>query len=436
MGKRKSSPIKGQVGLEGHNPASLLRKPNVRLVILLVTGGLMVAASWGLRSSRWANENTLRTLSLPELEAVVQRRPEDFSARYEVAKRYYVAQEFAAARTAYKEAIRIDPQSARAHLGLGLSMMELGEVPAAKEELESALRLDPRLAWAEYMLGKISWLRGDVNTALRHVRRATELDPRSHPAWYFQSVCYITMKRFDEGIEALTQALAREDNNPRYHLAIGELQVYRGQTDQGRQHYERALQLDPNFGPACALMGSLYLRKIPGPDSLKRAQELLERASQLKTYHPNQVFFDLGELYLQLGEYKKAAAALQESLRLDPRDERPYYSLIKTYRRLGDKKAADAAEQAFRTISKNHIEMQMYEAHVFNNPNDSEAHLKLARTYRKLGLAQQSIQQYAIYRGLKPDDFSITEEFSDVIAKAQQVSPTTERPDYFLPPVK
>jgi tetratricopeptide (TPR) repeat protein len=433
---RRSSLPEGQDPIEGKKRGGPEKRRGLRLVVLVAVGVLMVAASWGVRSSRWATGNVLRTMSLPELEVTVRHHPDDFDARYELAKRYYLAQRFADAGTAYGETVRIDPRSARAHLGLGLSLMEQGEPVAAKSEFESALRYDPNLAWAEYMLGKIAWQRGDVNTALQHARRATELDPRSHPAWYVQAICYITLQRFDEGIEALRQALAREDNSARYHTAMGELLVYRGQTDKGRHHYERALQIDPDYGPVCALMGSLYLRKIAGAESLPRAKELLERASKLKTYHPNQVYFDLGELYLQEGEYRKAAEALKESIRLDARDERPYYSLAKTYRRLGDKKAAVEAEQTFRTISNNHVEMQMQEARVFHNPNSGEARLKLARTYRRLGLAQQAAQQYAIYLRINPNDSAIAAELGDVVAKAQATSPTVERPDYFLPPVK
>src|SRR5262249_39486612 len=156
---------------------------------------------------------------------------------------------------------------------------------------------------------------------------ATKLDPRSDTAWYFLGVCYIQLHRYDEGVDALRQAIKGREDNARYQTALGELLVYRGQTDEGRKHYERALQIDPNFGPACALMGGFYLRKVPGPEAADRAQELLERATRLRTYHPNQVYFDLGELYLQKGQFQKAVEALQASIKLDPRDERPYYSL-------------------------------------------------------------------------------------------------------------
>ena len=46
-------------------------------------------------------------------------------------------------------------------------------------------------------------------------------------------------------------------------------------------------------------MGSFYLRKVPGLDAQDRAEELLLRATHLKTYHPEQVYLDLGDLYVR-----------------------------------------------------------------------------------------------------------------------------------------
>jgi tetratricopeptide (TPR) repeat protein len=385
--------------------------------LLLAAGALLVAGAVWIRSSDWGYARLLRRSSIPQLEAAVHRHPEDTRARYDLAKGYYLAGRFREAGDAYREVIAREPRSARAHLGLGLSLFELADLPAAAEALERALSLDQRLAWAEYMLGKIAWLHGSVTDALPHVRRATELDPRSGPAWYGLGVCYLHLRRYEEAIPALRQAIVREDRNAQYHTALAEVLLYRGGTEEGRQQLERALQLNPQHGPACALMGNYYLRKAGGPDALLRAAALLEQAARLPTYHPEQVYLDLGDLYLQKGEFQKARDALNESIRLDPRDERPYFTLSRVYRRLGQGKQAALAEARFRQVSRLHVEMQTVEARVFHNPGDQAARLRLARVYRELGLDAKAAAQYARYLHDRPKDQAVSAEFRQWLSK-------------------
>src|SRR5438094_10583940 len=101
-------------------PRGRARASSFRLVTLLLVGLRLVGASWWLRSSRWLHDSVLRGKDLPELEALVRQQPEDALAQYYLAKSYYLNRRFSEARAAYDEAVRLDRNSARAHLGLGL----------------------------------------------------------------------------------------------------------------------------------------------------------------------------------------------------------------------------------------------------------------------------------------------------------------------------
>lgn len=58
-----------------------------------------------------------------------------------------------AAMAAYRQALRHNPQSARAYLGLGISLKTLGEVELAKKAFGKAIDLDPGLPSALVHLG-------------------------------------------------------------------------------------------------------------------------------------------------------------------------------------------------------------------------------------------------------------------------------------------
>lgn len=419
--------------LEPKRATTSASRASLRLLPLLALGIVLIAAALFVRSSHAVREPILRGKDLTELEALVHDHPDDALAQYYLAKKYYLNRRFKDAKTAYEAAARLEPDSARSHLGLALTLYELRQTRQAQTEFTEALRHDAHLAWAEYMLGKIAWSRGNVAEALPHLKRATELDPRADQAWYGLSVCYSQLNRRPEALDALRQAVARRPDNPRYLTTLGELCAYLGKTDEGRQHYEHALQLDPNYGPACALLGSLILQTVATSDALDRAEHLLLRATQLPTYHPQDVYLDLGELYMRRGQTDKAIAALQAAVRADPRDERPLYRLAKAYRKAGNNKAAEEADTRFHFISKRHVEKDDLEKRLSQNPRDAALRLRLARTYRDLGLTQQALQQYLAYRDLQPDSEEVTPEFQEFVQAQINTSSSKLDQDFVTP---
>lgn len=87
-----------------------------------------------------------------------------------------------AAMAAYRQALRHNPQSAHAYLGLGISLKILGEVELAKKALGKAVDLDPHLPSALVHLGYL-YAEGhfgtpDPSAARRFFKEAAQLgDP-------------------------------------------------------------------------------------------------------------------------------------------------------------------------------------------------------------------------------------------------------------------
>ena len=93
---------------------------------------------------------------------------------------------------AYRQALRQNPKSARAYLGLGISLKSLGKVELAKKALLKAVNLDPRLPSALVHLGYLyadgQLGRSDISTARRLFQQASQLgDP-------FASIALLDMK--------------------------------------------------------------------------------------------------------------------------------------------------------------------------------------------------------------------------------------------------
>jgi tetratricopeptide (TPR) repeat protein len=402
-----------------------------RLLPLLLIGLALIGAALWLRSSPAMREAIYRGKDLPELEALVQANPRDSIAQYYLAKSYYLNRRFDAAQSAYEATIRLEPRSARAHLGLALALNEQGLLPQAKTNFERALALDKNLAWAEYMLGKLYWAEGNIEQAIPHVKRAVELDPRSDPAWYGLAVCYMQQRRYDQAIEALQKAIER-NNQARYHTALGEVLVYQGKIAEGEKHYAEALRLDPNFGPACALMGGYYLKRGAGPDALDRAEELLLRATRLKTHRPQDLYLDLGQLYIRKKRYNEAIAALQKAIEADKRDERPYYALANAYRRAGKEAEAAATEAQFKRMSALHVRMINLEARLSHRPDETATQLELARVYRDIGFDLKAAERYLAYIRRNPNDTAVIQEYEQLLR--QSLAAAGQPVPEFMPP--
>jgi Flp pilus assembly protein TadD len=119
-----------------------------------------------------------------------------------------------------QEAVRLAPNEAEFHFELGLAWNEVGEGAKALAELELAVRLDPHQARAAYNLGLARNANGDTTGAIQALANAENEDPR----------------------------------DPWIPYALATIHARLGQWNQARQAAHRALDLNPQFNEASALL--------------------------------------------------------------------------------------------------------------------------------------------------------------------------------------
>ena len=400
-------------------------------MLLLVLGVLLIGGALSIRSSPWLREYLHRAKDLPELERAVSQAPGDAIARYHLAKRYYTSRRFGDALREYEEVVRLEPRSARAYLGMGLSHYELGHARDSRQAFNLALERDPKSAWTHYMLGKLAWQNRDLELAATHTRRATELDPRSDQAWYGLAACMSKLRRTPEAISALEQAVARNPQNAAAHAALGELLISRSEPERGVTHLERALELNPRHIAAQVVLGTHLAKNSTDAASMERAENLLRGAIKLKGPRMANNHLELGRLLARKGSYRDALNHFESARSLMPTDERAYYSLADALRRLGRPEEAEKHDRRFREISGRHIRMQQLEAKLNHSPENAEARLELARTYRELGMLSNAATQFSRYLDSRPGDQVARAEAEKLISPAE--SDTSSREFSFSP---
>jgi Flp pilus assembly protein TadD len=83
--------------------------------------------------------------------------------------------------SAFQDAIRLNPNSSEAHLGLGKTELKIGQITEATAELKEALQLSPNNMQAQRLLSQAYLRSGDAQTASSFAEQITEA-PRSTEA--------------------------------------------------------------------------------------------------------------------------------------------------------------------------------------------------------------------------------------------------------------
>jgi len=245
----------------------------------------------------------------------------------------------------YQEAIRLDPRFARAWGGLATAHIALtwfGDVPAretmaqAKLEAQKALSLDSRMASGWRVLANVAhFLDWDQVSAEQQFRKALEINPRDAVAASWFAEFLIDMRRNDE---ALTYAQRAQDITPRWLEPVtvaGNIHAFSGNPDLAISEYQRALEIEPNYGLANHFLGRAYLAK----GQTTKAIQQLRRSNELLGAVP----FSMGDLGYALASGGLRAEAERMVSEMNHKRQAGYYpafAIAEVELGLGDREAA------------------------------------------------------------------------------------------------
>ena len=182
-----------------------------------------------------------------------------------------------------------EPRCRQAHHNLGVELLQRGDIDGAIEHFEKALELQPEFGAAQYGLATALARRGRLTEALDASRRAVELSPhrpetrcqlatvltRLGKAAEAETVLRECVRLFpncatacnnlgvvlseqagasgrEEAGRFLRQAVTLDPTNAAFECNLADWLVARGLCEEARSHYQRALALEPDHGPARA----------------------------------------------------------------------------------------------------------------------------------------------------------------------------------------
>ena len=188
-----------------------------------------------------------------EYETALRLRPEYPEARANLG-RLRDAQASAAdpllAAHIYQEAVRLNPDSAAAHSGLGMALAGQGEWTEAIQELTRAVQSRPDSAEALNNLGAALASSGDLDGAIEQFTAAARLQPDSVDARVNLATALLSSDRPAAALAPLEEAVRLAPDNGRAHILLGVSLAQLGRLEEARDHFEEALRIDPTDSEA------------------------------------------------------------------------------------------------------------------------------------------------------------------------------------------
>lgn len=338
-----------------------------------------------------------------ELQSIIQRDPDDVSARRLLARIYVRTlgdrtsnpgsrDIVSRAAEQYREILRLDPSDTEAAIWLARLYRLQGDDLKAEEVLRSVLAQDPqntsllqqltqslldqgKAEEAVKLLDGITQrvpaadlfvLLGDAATQLRDLgraeqayRRAVELEPRQPEQRRKLAQCLMNQDKPEAALEQFQKLLEFEPEDPDNFLRVAQLYRQLKKFDLAEENLLRARQLAPGSLEVVYTEALLYEDQGRFEDAIR----VLSGAVTALKANPARVadskrtlvvlYEQLARLYRETGNFTAAVSTLQEMLKFDPETEKRARTLIAdTYRESKDMPRAIAeSEKALEIFS-------------------------------------------------------------------------------------
>ena len=152
---------------------------------------------------------------------------------------------------AYREAVRLDPNSAQAHANLGAALVWHREWEAALAEFQEAARLEPTNAKMWLYVGQAYERLGREAEALQALETGVNAEPRdagvlNHTAWLYATAKDPTLRDPAKALEYAQRAVeVSQGANANYLDTLAEAYYVNREYDAAIEAEQRALELAP-----------------------------------------------------------------------------------------------------------------------------------------------------------------------------------------------
>lgn len=262
----------------------------------------------------------------------------------------------------FNQAIEEDPAYAAAYDGLSDSYTLLairGMIPPkegfekAKAAAAKALEIDGTLGEAHASLAHVSLHDWDWSGLEEIFKRAIDLNPAHAIAYHWYAEYLAAMKRFDDAIDTVKQALKIDPLSPIISLTMATAYYQARRYDEAIEALLKGLEIDPNHSSLRSKLAEAYLQKGIYETAVNEMQEAVSLSGR-----STERLAGLGRIYAAAGRSSQAREILDELYQLSKEKYVSPYCVAMVYAALAENDTAFAwLEQAYEERNPNLIEL-------------------------------------------------------------------------------
>jgi tetratricopeptide (TPR) repeat protein len=232
---------------------------------------------------------------------------------------------------ALDQAIKLQPDDARAYNGRGIAYGSKEDYDRAIDDFDQAIKLKPDYARAYANRGITYGSKGDYDRAIDDYNQAIELQPDDASAYTYRGIAYGSKGDFDRAIADFDQAIELQPDDAFAYTSRGYTYYQKGDYDRAIDDYNQAIKLKPDYADAYTYRGIAYGSK----GDFDRAIADFDQAIELQ---PDDAFAytSRGDTYYQKGDFDRAIADYNQIIELQPDDAFAYYERGIAYEAKGD----------------------------------------------------------------------------------------------------
>jgi tetratricopeptide (TPR) repeat protein len=175
----------------------------------------------------------------------------------------------------FRETLRLSPGRAEAHNNLANALLQMKDRPAAEKHLREALRLDPELPTAHNNLANLLLRRRELDRAAEHYREAVRLKPWYAEARHNLGVALSGLGRTEEAIEQYRLALELDPGSAAIHYSLGVALAREARLGEAAERFAESLRLDGSRAEAHYNLGVIHTRSGRREEALDAFREAL-----------------------------------------------------------------------------------------------------------------------------------------------------------------
>lgn len=214
--------------------------------------------------------------------------------------------DYSLALSLLREALSLDPDSARLHGEMADIKLKIGQIPEALEFINKAIALDPNYRPPYVLGGVLMAAAGKDLEAADYLRKAVKIDPSKEEAYLHLSLSLARLFEYEEAVSTL-KALVKVNPDSilgYYYLgrAYSQMKLYR----DALVYFTKVLELKPDFNQAVIDKAATYEAMGDYPAAIDTYRSLLGQNE-----HRVAVLQRLTQLLLQQRRFAEALECLK-----------------------------------------------------------------------------------------------------------------------------